>query len=59
MTEHNFISKLDWRLLLIHFIATWFFMQSFFILSFLHDLNGNEVFTDKWSKESFEEIRFL
>ena len=59
MTNPNFISRLNWRQILVHFIATWFFIQSFFILSFLHDLKGYEVFTQKWKTESFDESRFI
>ena len=58
MTHPNSISRLNWRLILIHVIATWFFIQSFFILSFLHDVKGIEVFTDKWQTESFDETRY-
>jgi hypothetical protein len=59
MTRPINISRINWRLILIHFIATWFFIQSFFILSFLHDLKAYEVFTDKWRKEYFDEARFM
>ena len=52
------MSRLNWRLILIHFIATWFFIQSFFLLSSLHDLKGYEVFTHKWQSESYDSQRF-
>src|SRR3954462_8193117 len=35
MTLKRFISKINWRQLLIHFIATWFFIHSFQTLSYL------------------------
>lgn len=53
------MSRLNWRQILIHFIATWFFIQSFFLLSSLHDLKGCEVFTQKWQSESFDRARLL
>jgi len=34
-------------------------MQSFFILSFLHDLKGHEVFTEKGQTTSFDELRLV
>lgn len=37
MTFHNFLSKLNWRLILIHFIACWLFMYAFAELMVLHD----------------------
>lgn len=39
MTLHNFIARLNWRQVAIHFIATWFFMYSFQTLAVLHNTN--------------------
>ena len=33
----NFLSKLNWRLMVIHLIAYWFFIHSFLMFSYLHD----------------------
>jgi hypothetical protein len=45
MTIHKFIAKLNWRQVVIHFIATWFFTCSFQTLAILHDTNLVDVFT--------------
>ena len=37
MTLQKFIARLNWRQVVIHFIATWFFMYSFQTLAFLHN----------------------
>jgi hypothetical protein len=37
VTLSNFISKLNWRLILIHLIACGFFIYSFLVFSYLHD----------------------
>jgi len=39
MTLHNFIGKINWRQLLIHFVACWFFIHAFQTLSFLYNIN--------------------
>lgn len=52
MKKSNLISKVNWRQMLIHFLAMWFFIQSFFILSFLHDLRIDKIFTEEWKAES-------
>ncbi|MGG9961178.1 hypothetical protein [Ferruginibacter sp. SUN106] len=39
MTIQKFIARLNWRQVLIHFIATWFFMYSFQTLAVLHNTN--------------------
>lgn len=39
MTFQTFILKLNWRQILVHIIATWFFMYAFQILSCLHHIN--------------------
>ena len=44
MTLHKFIARSNWRQVVIHFIATWFFMYSFQTLAILHDTNLVEVF---------------
>jgi len=44
MTLHKFIARLNWRQVVIHFIATWFFMYSFQTLAILHDTNLVDVF---------------
>ena len=37
MTLQNFISRLNWRQILIHFVAFWFFIHAFQTLSHLHN----------------------
>jgi hypothetical protein len=37
MALSNFTSKLNGRLIVVHLIGCWFFIYSFFILSYLHD----------------------
>lgn len=59
MKYPNLISRFNWRLMLIHFIAMWFFMYAFFILCRLHDLNAYEVFTKKWQQNSFDVKRYM
>jgi hypothetical protein len=44
MTIHKFIARLNWRQVVIHFIATWFFMYSFQTLAILHDTNLVDIF---------------
>ena len=39
MTIHTFIVRLNWRQVVIHFIASWFFIYSFQILAALHNTN--------------------
>jgi hypothetical protein len=38
MTLHIFISKLNWRQILLHFAAFWFFIHAFQTLSYLYDV---------------------
>ncbi|RXK62076.1 hypothetical protein ESA94_03430 [Lacibacter luteus] len=39
MTLQNFIAKINWRQILIHFVAFWFFIHAFQTLSFLYNTN--------------------
>jgi hypothetical protein len=59
MTSTNFISKLNWRQIVIHFVATWLFIRSFFMLARLHDLKDYEVLTKEWQTHSWDEARFV
>lgn len=59
MTIHNIILKLNWRQIVIHFIATWFFIRSFFMLARLHDLKDYEVLTKEWQMHSYSHARLL
>lgn len=43
MKLHEFISRLNWRQVAIHFIATWFFMYSFQTLAVLYNTNLVEI----------------
>jgi hypothetical protein len=44
MTPHNFISKLNWRQILLHLIAFWFFIYAFETFSYLTDTKLIELF---------------
>lgn len=44
MAVHNFISRLNWRHILIHFVAAWFFMYAFQTLATLHDIKLVDIF---------------
>jgi hypothetical protein len=44
MTLLNFISKLNWRQILLHFIAFWFFIHAFETFSYLTDTKLVEFF---------------
>ena len=37
MTPQTFISRLNWRQVLLHFVAFWFFIHAFQTLSYLYD----------------------
>jgi hypothetical protein len=37
MTLQNFIARLNWRQIVIHFVASWFFIHAFQTLSYLYD----------------------
>ena len=37
MTLQNFIEKINWRQILIHFVAFWFFIHAFQTLSYLYN----------------------
>src|SRR5688572_19268049 len=39
MTLHNYIGKINWRQILMHFIASWFFIYAFQTISFLYNTN--------------------
>ncbi len=56
---NKFISRINWRLILLHLIAAWFFIEAFKELSYLHDLKWREVFTQKWLRESYDKSRLI
>jgi hypothetical protein len=39
MTLSDFISKLNWRLMIVHILACWFFFHALWQLGFLYDYN--------------------
>jgi hypothetical protein len=43
MTLQTFISKLNWRQVLIHFVAFWFFIYAFQTLSYLYNIKLVDV----------------
>jgi hypothetical protein len=46
MAFSNFLSKLNWRLMVIHFVACWFFIYGFQQLAALHDIALTNAFTN-------------
>lgn len=44
MTPQKFITRLNWRQIVVHFIATWFFMYSFQTFAILQDTNLINIF---------------
>ena len=44
MTLHNFISRLNWRQILLHLIAFWFFIYAFETFAYLTDTKLIELF---------------
>jgi hypothetical protein len=38
MTHQNFLSRLNWRQILTHFLAFWFFIHAFETLSYLYNI---------------------
>jgi hypothetical protein len=42
MALSNFLSKLNWRLMVVHFIACWFIYHAFWQLGYLYDYNYME-----------------
>ena len=59
MTFHNFLSKLNWRLVLIHFIACWFFMYAFSELFILRDFKFIMSLRDIKSARNLGTHKFL
>jgi hypothetical protein len=53
------LKRLNWKLILLHFVATWFFIHSFYILSYLHDIEFTEfIMKNRNEIPVFEEIPF-
>ena len=53
------LKRLNWKLILVHFIATWFFIHSFYILSYLHDIEFTEfIMKNRNHTPVFDEIPF-
>ena len=53
------LKRLNWKLILLHFVATWLFIHSFYILSYLHDIEFTEfIMKNKNETPVFEEIPF-
>lgn len=45
MALSNFLSKLNWRLMMVHFMACWFIYHAFWQLGYLYDYNYMEKVT--------------
>jgi hypothetical protein len=53
------LKRLNWKLILIHFIATWLLIHSFYILSYLHDIEFTEfIMKNRSQVPDFDEIPF-
>ena len=53
------LKRLNWKLILLHFVATWFFIHSFYILSYLHDIEFTEfIMKNRNEIPVFDEIPF-
>lgn len=53
------LKRLNWKLILVHFIATWLFIHSFYILSYLHDIEFTEfIMKNRNQTPVFDEIPF-
>lgn len=53
------LKHLNWKHILLHFIATWFFIHSFYILSYLHDIEFTEfIIKNRNEMPVFEEVPF-
>jgi len=64
MALSNFLSKLNWRLILIHFIACWFFYHALWQLGFLYDYKFLELLSrynvfDLMKHNNYEEVRTI
>lgn len=53
------LKRLNWKLILVHFFATWLFIHSFYILSYLHDIEFTEfIMKNRNQTPVFDEIPF-
>jgi hypothetical protein len=53
---HQFILKLNWRQIAIHFIATWFLIYAFQTLSLLHDTTILNIIKHSSEKELIQSV---
>lgn len=44
MMHATFLSKMNWKIIVLHLLASWFFMTGFFTLSFLTNIQIAEAF---------------
>lgn len=60
MTLSNFLSKLNWRLIVLHIIACWFFIDAFRTLIVIHDYQYlNDLTSRKFKNGNSDSYRFL
>ena len=53
------LKRLNYKLILLHFIATWIFIHSFYILSYLHDIEFTEfIMKNRNQVSDFDKIPF-
>jgi len=56
MTLSNFLSKLNWRLILIHFVATWFIFHALWEFGFLYDYNYLEAISSRINEHNYRDF---
>ena len=54
MTAPRFITRLNWRLILLHFVACWCFAYAFNLFSWLHDCDYVKYVLTHSNKEIFK-----
>ena len=57
LTLANVTSKLNWRLILIHLAATWFFYYAFQQFSYLYNIEYITIFRQPEEKEIYEALQ--
>jgi hypothetical protein len=56
MKEKSLLSKLNWRQILIHFLAFWFFIYAFKMLSYLYDTRLVDIARQSDSRDLNQEL---
>ena len=56
MTLSNFLSKLNWRLMIVHILACWFFFHALWQLGLLYDYNYVEEIRRHINKHNYRDF---